>query len=253
MAATAALADAEGPQQAPSAQQFLDVTLPTNAKVLLRGFLNPTPEFVRAGRAGTLSFDTFVASDPFTPEGFEFATFVVDPRNLGGIATLDITATCEGCAATEQSWIVGDADDVTPPVIADGAIGPPQPGSSGYEDVFGYRPAGWTINATAPPVSDDTGVLFIRTDTNEGRSALDSFTSETETLLSAPFDVGPVRVGCFTATAVDLAGNETSFGDEVCAEIGEDQRGFGCAATSTSSAAMIALCALLMRRMRAAT
>jgi uncharacterized protein (TIGR03382 family) len=245
----ASMARAE-PAQAPQAPQGSfptpETLLPTNAKVVLSGLREPPPTFTRVG-GGELAFEEFRLIDALSPNQGSFSDFLVDPGPLAG-DSLAITATCAGCVPTDSTWLVGTEDDVTPPVIDTRAFGPPQVSSSGVEDVFGYHALGWSVGVSAPAVTDDFGSVLVRIETNEGDRALSRFAAnETETSLVAQFDAGPQRVGCFTAFALDLAGNETPFGEEVCAEIGDAS---GCSASSTPSLGTAAVAAALLLRRR---
>jgi hypothetical protein len=165
-----------------------------------------------------------------------------------------VQANCNTCAG-QFSFTVGAGDDVTAPAFDDGAaaqrfqVTPVVSGDGLFRSVTGYF-----VSGCLPAVHDDSP-LALRVTLDEGVTGLFPVNGNGACGTPVNFNVagGDARELCFAAAAVDVAGNETAFGDDdICVTLDPNEGDAGgCAQASSSSvAALLALAALLRVRSR---
>jgi hypothetical protein len=216
--------------------------LPTNAQlVLLSNASAPAViEVVRtfADRPEEQLVVARVGRDPHL-------AFLADPGVLSPQELLVVDARCPGCFFVAE-WPIGDGPDDSAP-----SWDPGSPAifvrSVSSDGLFPQR-LGYALEVRMPPVRDEGPVLL--------RVAGD----EVDGFLREPVQAGPPVVRlfaagpesrrfCFRVTAVDAAGHEAAFPEEICAELDPALGGEGgCAAASGPACALVLLVVGLFSR-----
>jgi hypothetical protein len=108
---------------------------------------------------------------------------------------------------------------------------------------------GYFVTGCLSEAHDDS-FAAVRVTLDDGTEGLFPLASEPSCGARVSFSVndGTERKLCFDAAAVDVAGNETSFGDQVCVEL-QHADGAGCAQAGAPGA-LAGLAALLFARRR---
>lgn len=220
--------------------------VPTNVRPIAFSSYGPPAEiaFTRVDSDGT------GVEVPFETRAADGATaYLLDVGALAPAEGLTIAPACAGCSAT-FAWEVGDADDDNPPRFLDGE--PPQVRSNGYT-FGGLNPftKGYEIDAVLPGAVDDEGPAMLRVQGDEGIDLLmsPSFSDPEEPSSVVHFFVegGAVRTYCFRVVAIDTAGNEGAFAEELCTDFAEATER-GCATSPSPPGALAALLLLFWCR-----
>jgi hypothetical protein len=220
-----------------------DTVLPTNARPI--AFVSSVDPFEIVTAEG----------EPIESERVGINALVLSPGALTANASLLITARCDACDGRVIAWQVGEADDVDSPTFDDGpATGLFVQGfHSGGLITF---PAGYEVDLDLPHVNESVLIRLDPIDPAEGEGSFFPDTSRGDdgpTHVHFILDGGDERSECFDAVAVDVAGNETLFSEQLCFELThdllEEPATCNCASLDGHSASMlIALGALISRR-----
>jgi hypothetical protein len=229
VASSSALA---APPVAPSTFPPDNVALPRNARPVFFGFGTADAAFVRIDAEGEtpLTFES-------RPSVFDDTAFTVDPGALEPGTELVIEPRCN-CSPLGD-WSVGNEVDDAPPVFEGEVTAQAQRQNLGTaqtpSDVF-------TIQI--PSLADEGGPVLVRLvgDEIDEVQATPHFSGSTG--VTALLSPGEARTTCVTVSAIDVAGNEASLPNEVCADFS------GCSQAPASSAAVLAILTLLARRRR---
>lgn len=219
---------------------------PANVQPVLFGDDIENVSFVRVD-GDSESVVSFEKNEPI----FDHVAYVLDVDAFEQGAQLTIQARCDDCSEDERAalsgrWPRSNLDDVTPPVFADGEA---EVTASAFNDEsLSYTH--YTITVKLPPLDEPVAMRFVGDEADVVLKPLGS--------PDFPFSFNvagaEARTACFRATAIDVAGNETEFPDQLCAELNPDVNSSSCAQSSASTpslfaVAMIAL-ACARRRMR---
>lgn len=168
--------------------------------------------------------------------------YLVDLGDLG--LAEGVTVTCSACF---DAWtgVVEAEPDVTPPVFVEGTknrIGVTDLGNDG-----------WLVRACLPKPVDESAAgvaLVVVTDEAAQHEPAVQGGCTSEEVEATAHALGAPRRFCFQTKAIDAAGNEALFDDDVCVDLPEHAEGSGCASTSlpSSMVALVSLLAALWRR-----
>ena len=225
----------------------VDTNVPINGRLVFVGAADATFVRVQAGEGGAVVDEVALADHTTLPvDQFEVVHVVGLPAELGLAIgeQLIVQSRCGGCSF-QGTWTVVD-EDTTPPVFADG---PARVTAEHIDPAFGGTSGGYFITVELPGAQDESSATMIELRGDINQAARQSFAQ------GAPMDIfvtsldDSERTACFDAIAIDAAGNETVFGEELCVELVHPFIG-GCAQTTTSASATfaLALVALLVRR-----
>lgn len=222
-----------------------DTTVPINGRLVFVGAPDATFVRVQAGEGGAVVNEEPLDDHTVLPvDQFEVVHVVGLPGELTVGEQLVVQSRCSGCAF-QGTWTVVD-EDTTPPVFADG---PARVTAEHSDPAFSGSSGGYFITVELPGAQDESSAVMIELRGDINQAARQSFVQ------GAPMDIfvttldDSERTACFDAIAIDAAGNETAFGEALCVQLVRPLLG-GCAQTTSSSSATIALTllALLARR-----
>lgn len=224
------------PQDVSSSFPFADLALPTNARPIFFGTLVDDITFVRVDADGdtTLTHQTVASS-------FGSAAYLVEVGALDGLTELTVATRCPTCSFL-VTWPVGDAPDESAPVFADGPAALTATGHTG--GTLNPFIAGYDMDGQLPSVDDD-GPMVIRLRGDVELVDSTQVTAAEAPVLSFQVDGGDARTLCMTASAIDIAGNETDLPDPLCADLNPSVND-GC--TQSGAPLAFALLALVLRR-----
>lgn len=225
----------------------VDTNVPINGRLVFVGASDATFVRVRPDETGAIVDEVSLDDHTVLPvDQFEVIHVIGLPAELGLTVgeQLIVQSRCGSCSF-QGTWTVAD-EDITPPVFADG---PPRVTADHISGEFGGTSGGYFITVELPGAQDERSATMIELRGDINQAARQSFAQ------GAPMDVfvttldDSERTACFDAIAIDAAGNETVFGEELCVELVRPFIG-GCAQTSAASSATfaLALVALLVRR-----
>lgn len=229
-----------------------ETTVPINGRLVFIGAADTTFVRVQADETGALLDETPLEHTVLPVDQFQVAHVVALPESLGLAVgeQLVVQSRCASGCSLQASWTVID-EDTTPPVFADG---PARVTAEHIDPAFGGSSGGYFITIELPGAQDESSATMIELRGDLNQAAPQTFAA------GAPMDIfvttldDSERTACFDAIALDAAGNETAFEQELCVELTHPLIG-GCAQTNTSSSSMFALALLALacvrRRVRA--
>lgn len=221
-------------------------SIPSNARLVFFGEEHDDIRFLRVDTQEELRFTSEAADSGFAAERL----FIVEPGPLAPGQQLVIEAGCPTCDAVETAtYDVADRPDEVAPAFVLGPVSDASVGELSTVSCVGLTTTeGYFVDATIPPAVDDSGPLLVRIESTEGTRTHDVIAGERTEGISVGFEAppGPPREACATVTAIDVAGNETTFAERVCGDVG----GGGCAQTSADAVVLAALAAILAVRAR---
>jgi hypothetical protein len=218
----------------------VETVVPENGRLVLFGGSTGAVTFVRTRGDGaedalehvTLPVDSF---------SFQQAHIVTLPALVVG-ETLVVSARCATCSFS-GTWTVGAADEQSP-VFDDGPIAVDvDPLSSGepFAPVSAY-----SLQVRLPGARDTQSPVAIELRGNEEVNRFDTqvFAPGQPMTIFMQLPGSAARTVCFDAVAVDTAGNEAAFDDELCADLAP--AGGGCAQASPSTNTLVVLAILML-------
>lgn len=225
-----------------------DGTVPLNGRLVFLGATGVSFVRVQVDEAGAPIEDELVVDEVVPVDQFFVAHIVALPAGLAAGDQLVVQSRCpEGCSF-QGTWTVVD-EDTTAPTFLDG---PARATGEHIDPAFGGTSGGYFITVELPGATDASGATIIELRGDINQLAQQSFAQ------GAPMDVfitdldDSERTTCFDAFAIDAAGNETAFRDELCVQLTHPFLG-GCSSTPVSSTGLSALLLLaltLVRRRR---
>jgi len=244
LAAEVAVPDQELPRPVERVFPAGDVVLPTNAQLVAFGGNGESAFLLQRGDESVEQLgvrETLLASAGA-------AAFVLETPALLVGESIELQPSCPSCNAVFP-FQVGDADDVTAPVIGDGEVRTYAAGIGG-NGWFGAE--GYEIDLCLPALTIDEPVLARLT--GEGLTPLlletaGGFCGDGPGLsLAFVLDGGEERAVCFEVVAIDVAGNESA-PFPFCYDLVNDDAE-GCAQTSSPTSMLLALTAFMLGRRR---
>lgn len=225
--------------------------VPLNGQLVFIGAGNATFVRVRTDETGAL-----VEEEPLDDHSilavdqFEVAHVVGLPSSLGLTVgeQLVVQSRCASGCTFQGTWTVVD-EDTTAPTFNDG---PALITAREIGSAVGGTSGGYFVTVELPGARDDSSLTTI-----ELRGDLTHLTPQAFQP-GVPMNIffetldDTERTACFEAFAIDAAGNETAFRDELCVDLVQPIIG-GCAQTTpaTSSLGALLLLALALLRTRA--
>lgn len=233
-----------------SAFPAAETTVPANGRLVFFGTPDATIEFVRTlgdGSEQVLARDAIIALDPFTS-----AHVVLVPDDVVVGETIVISSRCNAGCSFQAAWTIAD-DDVTAPEFNDG---PARVTADHIDPQFGASGGGggYVVTVELPGATDARSATLIELRGDLTHLSPQPFAATGPATLFVETLDDTERTACFLPVAIDAAGNEAEFREELCVELKRPIIG-GCsqssASTSTAAVAMaLALLGVMARRRR---
>jgi hypothetical protein len=223
-------------------------TVPVNGRLVFLGANDVSFVRVQVDENGQPSEEDLATAEVLQVDQFQVA-HVVDVSGLALTVgeQLVVQSRCAQGCSFQGAWTVVD-EDTTPPAFADG---PARATAEHIDPAFGGTSGGYFITVELPGASDESGATMIELRGDIAHVAPQSFSAGGAMDLFVTTLDDSERTACFEAVAIDAAGNETTFRDELCVELVRPLLG-GCAQTSASTSASLlgSLLALRIARRR---